>query len=107
MEFRGIEHTKFTVAVITKVILKSKQMLLFRVQLGEELLGPWALSFGVPQGSSVSPMLFDMYMKPWGKGHQEIWSKISVSRCCPTLSLTTTAVDAIQTLKCCLESVLG
>ena len=35
-----------------------------RVQLGESVSAPWNSNCGVPQGSIISPMLFNIYMRP-------------------------------------------
>ena len=37
-----------------------------RVQLGESVSAPWNLNCGVPQGSIISPMLFNIYMRLLG-----------------------------------------
>ena len=37
-----------------------------RVQLRESVSAPWSLNCGVPQGSIISPMLFNIYMRPLG-----------------------------------------
>ena len=37
-----------------------------RLQLGENISAPWSLNCGVPQGSIISPMLFNIYMRPLG-----------------------------------------
>ena len=38
-----------------------------KVQLGEMLSAPWTLSCGVLQGSIISPMLFNIYMRLLGE----------------------------------------
>ena len=42
-----------------------------KVVLGEHCSAPWVLHYGVLQGSVLSPMLFNIYMKPLGA---VIWS---------------------------------
>ena len=37
-----------------------------RVQLGENVSAPWSLNCGVPKGLIISPMLFNIYMRPLG-----------------------------------------
>ena len=48
-----------------------------RVQLGENVSVPWSLSCGIPHGSIISSMLFNIYMRPLGGGHMAMWSFVS------------------------------
>ena len=75
-----------------------------RVQLVHDLLAPWTLNCGVPQGSSISPMLFSIYVKPLEEGIRR--SGVRYHQYGDDMQLyfsfSTSAVDAIQTLKHCL-----
>ena len=37
-----------------------------RVQIGESFLAPWSLNCGIPQGSIISSVLFNVYVSPLG-----------------------------------------
>ena len=38
-----------------------------RVQIREEVSAPWILQYGVPQGLALSPMLYNVHLKPLGE----------------------------------------
>ena len=79
-----------------------------RVQFGEGVSAPWSLNCGVLQGLIISPMLFNIYMRPLG----------GVIRGCGAschqytddtqlyISFSPTTLDAVPSLQHCLEAVL-
>ena len=72
------------------------------MQLGENVSAPWNLNCGVPQRSIISPMLFNIYMRPLGgviKGCGASCHQLYIS-------FSPTSVNAVLSLQRCLETVL-
>ena len=75
-----------------------------KVVLGEHCSAPWIFQYGVPQGSILSSMLFNIYMKPLGAVIQ------SFGVCCHQyaddtqlyFSFSTSSGEAVEVLNQCL-----
>ena len=75
----------------------------------EEVSVPWTLWYGVPQGLALSLTLFKIYLKLSGEviKRSAVWGHQYTNEIQLYLSVTISAVDAIQMLeRCCLGSVL-
>ena len=81
-----------------------------KAQLEKEFLAPWTLKDEMLQGSSISPMLFNIFMLScWERSSRDL-ECIAISIMLTTthlcLSFTSSAVEAVQDLKHCLSVVL-
>ncbi|XP_061472028.1 group II intron-encoded protein LtrA-like [Rhineura floridana] len=80
-----------------------------RVALEDEVLDPWPLTCGVPQGSILSQMLFNIYIKPLGAIIRRLGLQCHqyADDTQLYLSFKSSPRLAVETLSKCLESVSG
>lgn len=71
--------------------------------LGESFPAPWLLACGVPEGSVLSPMLFNIYLKPLG----EVFRGFELCYHQHVDDTQANSEDAIDVLSQCLESVMA
>ncbi|KAF7239551.1 Ceramide synthase 3 [Varanus komodoensis] len=79
-----------------------------KVVLGDFGSVPWQLCHGVPQGSILSPLLFNIYMKPLGEVIRRfrLWSHQYADDTQLYLSLLTNPAEAVAVLNRCLAEVM-
>ncbi|KAF7253219.1 hypothetical protein EYD10_00056 [Varanus komodoensis] len=80
-----------------------------KVVLGDCSSAPWQLCHGVPQGSVLSPLLFNIDMKPLGEVIRrfELWCHQYADDTQLYLSFTSTPGEVVAVLSQCLTEVMG
>uniref|UniRef100_A0A8D2J9T3 Reverse transcriptase domain-containing protein n=1 Tax=Varanus komodoensis TaxID=61221 RepID=A0A8D2J9T3_VARKO len=80
-----------------------------KVVLGDFGSAPWQLCHGVPQGSILSPLLFNIYMKPLGEVIRRfgLWDHQYADDTQLHLSFSTNPGEAVTVLNQCLAEVIG
>ncbi|KAF7243567.1 Aldehyde oxidase 2 [Varanus komodoensis] len=80
-----------------------------KVVLGDYSSAPWELCHGVPQGSILSPVLFDIYMKPLGEVIRRFELRTHQYTDVTQLYLlfTSNPGEAVDVLNQCLAEVMG